>query len=98
MCVCVCVCDERGDREEEGRYKSVHVAAVAQLVREERKRLEQIHPKACCPTCLYTHSLTHTHSHWMCVHLLISHSVRSIALSALWGKQSSARGRHCQLL
>lgn len=33
----------------------MHVAAVAQLVREERKGLEQIHPKACCPTCLYTH-------------------------------------------
>lgn len=42
---------EKGSREGE----RVHVAAVAQLVREERKRLEQIHPKACCPTCLNTH-------------------------------------------
>lgn len=53
------------EREREGDVESargrVHVAAVAQLVGEERKRLEQIRPKACCPTCLYT--LTHRHTH-----------------------------------
>lgn len=50
-----------GDAESVGGR--VHVAAVAQLVGEERKRLEQIRPKACCPTChAFTHTDTHTHT------------------------------------
>lgn len=51
--------DDEREMEEAGRGR-VHVAAVAQLVREERKRLEQIHPKACWPTCLYTHTHART--------------------------------------
>lgn len=53
----------------------MHVAAVAQLVREERKRLEQIHPKACCPTCLYTHTHTYTRC---CVFICLSLAVLGV--------------------
>lgn len=61
----------------------VHVAAVAQLVGEERKRLEQIRPKACCPTCLYT--LTHTHT-LLRVRLLILSIAGNVVLSFEFGK------------
>lgn len=61
---------ERGSTERQGR---VHVAAVAQLVREERKRMEQIHPKACCPTCLCTHTYT-----LCCVFICLSFTVLGV--------------------
>lgn len=70
----------------------VHVAAVAQLVRKERKRLEQIHPKALCPTCLYTHTHIRT---LLCVHLLIFRGYRTVfsfweTLISLWETLSAA--------
>lgn len=49
------VCARLSERSRMEIQEGVHVAAEAQLVWEERKRLEHIHPKACCPTCLYTH-------------------------------------------
>lgn len=77
--------DDEREMEEAGRGR-VHVAAVAQLVREERKRLEQIHPKACWPTCLYTHTHARTHCY---VLICLSFTVLGIwyclfCLGSLW--------------
>ena len=75
--------DEAG-RVEIGRG-TVQVAIVAQLVREEKKRLEQIHPKAFCPTCFCKHTHTHT---LLCVDLLILLSFGNMVLSFLSEKHS----------
>ncbi len=77
-------------RERERERERVRVAAVAQLVREERKKLEQIHPKACCPTCLYTHMQTAVCSF---AYLLLCLEYSSVF--SVWEMESLACGRHC---
>lgn len=53
------VCVRQSEAKVVWRYKRrVHVAAMAQLFWEERKRLERIQPKAYCPTCLCPRTLS----------------------------------------